>query len=148
VVDPAQGWLANWNNKPQPGWTNSTAGFWDWGPVQRVQAIQRQLAEIRPHSATVGTLERVNRTTGLTAQTPPGADHNVLVPALLPALLHAVDTRGDRRLAAAVRLLGRWDQSQVDQNADGRFDSPALTVFTAWYTRFVEAAVVPTLGRP
>src|SRR5262249_57939912 len=84
VIDPAQGWLANWNNKPQPGWTNSSDGFWQWGPVQRVQAIQRQLAAIGPRSATVGTLERVNRTTGLTAQTPPGADHNVLVPVLRP----------------------------------------------------------------
>src|SRR5262249_3017850 len=148
VIDPAQGWLANWNNKPQPGWTNSSDGFWQWGPVQRGQAIQRPAAAIGPRSATVGTLERVNRTTGLTAQTPPGADHNVLVPVLLPALLRAVDARGDRRLAAAVRLLRRWDQSQDDRDADGRFDSPALTVFTARYARFVEAAGGPTLAQP
>ncbi len=148
AIDPQAGWLANWNNKPQPGWANSSDGFWQWGPVQRVQAIQRQVAAIAPHSATVATLERINRTAGLTAQTPPGEDHSVLVPSLLPQMLRQVRTGGDPRLAAAVRLLATWDESQVDADGDGRYDSPALTLFTAWYARLAGATVVPVLGEP
>ena len=37
VVNPGQGWLANWNNKPAAGWDNpdSTA----WGPTHRVRLL-------------------------------------------------------------------------------------------------------------
>jgi penicillin G amidase len=145
AVDPASGWLANWNNKPRPGWANSSDGFWQWGPVQRVQVIQRQLAAIAPHSATMATLEQVNRTTGLTAQTQVGEDHSVLVQALLAPMLAAVDGT-DPALAAALARLRGWDQQQQDTNADGRFDDPALTIFNAWYEQFATATVVPVLG--
>lgn len=141
VVDPNTGWLANWNNKPQPGWTNSSDGFWQWGPVQRVQAIQRQLARLRPHSATVATLEHINRVTGETAETPPGVAHSVLVPALLGPMLDALGGHGPVR-----QLLRGWDQSRVDADGDGHYDSPALTIFTAWYADFVNRVIVSTLG--
>ncbi len=148
VVDPAQGWLANWNNKPEPGWTNSSDGFWQWGPVQRVQAIRRQVSAIPAGSATIATLERINRVAGETAQTPTGDDGSVPVPALLRPMLTKVDRSADPRLAAVVDLLGTWDQKQVDANKDGSYDSAALTVFTAWYSTLVDNVLVPTLGSP
>ena len=148
VVDPAQGWLANWNNKPEQGWTNSSDGFWQWGPVQRVQAIRRQVAAIQPGSATLATLERINRLTGQTAQTPVGDDGSVPVSALLRPMLSKVDPSADPRLAPVVVVLRSWDQQQVDANNDGRYDSAALTVFTAWYSALVDSVVVPTLGSP
>jgi penicillin amidase len=141
VIDPSTGWLANWNNKPQPGWTNSSDGFWQWGPVQRVQAIQRQLVKLRPHEATVATLERINRVTGETAETPPGVGHSVLVPALLTPMLDALGGHDPVR-----QLLRGWDQRRVDVDGDGHYDSPALTIFTAWYADFVNRVIVSTLG--
>ena len=30
ALNPRQGWLVSWNNKPARGWANSSAGFWDW----------------------------------------------------------------------------------------------------------------------
>ncbi|HEY3631548.1 MAG TPA: penicillin acylase family protein [Jatrophihabitantaceae bacterium] len=141
VVDPSTGWLANWNNKPQPGWTNSSDGFWQWGPVQRVQAIQRQLVKLRPHEATMATLEHINRVTGETAETPPGVAHSVLVPALLKPMLDALGGSDPVR-----QLLRGWDQSRVDADGDGHYDSPALTIFTAWYADFVDRVIVPILG--
>jgi len=148
VVDPGQGWLTNWNNKPQAGWTNSSDGFWQWGPVQRVQVIQRQVARIRPHSASMATLERINRTTGETAETPAGNDAAVLVQVLLPQMLHATHATHDPQLCAALGALRRWDQSRVDRNGDGSYDNPALTIFTTWYTHLVDATVSPVLGSP
>lgn len=141
VIDPNTGWLANWNNKPQPGWTNSSDGFWQWGPVQRVQAIRRQLERLRRHQATIATLEHINRVTGETAETPPGVAHSVLVPALLTPMLDALG--GNDSIRA---LLRGWDQSRVDADGDGHYDSPALTIFTAWYADFVNRVFVPTLG--
>ena len=148
VVDPARGWLANWNNKPEPGWTNSSDGFWQWGPVQRVQVITRQLDRIAPHTATMATLERINQTTGQTAETPPGNPDVLVVQALLRPMLANVDPSTDPRLAPVLALLRSWDQQRVDQNGDGTYDSPALTVFTAWYATFVTQVLVPTLGSP
>jgi penicillin amidase len=31
ALNPAQGWISSWNNKPRPDWDNSTLGFWNWG---------------------------------------------------------------------------------------------------------------------
>ena len=142
VVDPRQGWLANWNNKPQQHWTNSSDGFLQWGPVQRVQVIQRQVQQIRPHSATAATLEAINRTTGETAETPVGVEEAGVVQRLLPQLLHVLGHSN----GPAVRLLRAWHQDRVDRNGDGSYDAPALTIFNAWYTAVVDATVRPVLG--
>ncbi|BEP11948.1 penicillin acylase family protein [Acidothermaceae bacterium B102] len=145
-IDPAQGWLANWNNKPRPSWANSSDGFWQWGPVQRVQAITRQLNRLAPHSATRATLEQINRLVGQTAETPPGDESVVVAPALINALLAKVRTSDDPRLAPVVSQLWRWNLQRVDQNHDGAYDDPSVSVFTAWYTTFVDQVVVPVLG--
>ncbi len=148
VIDPAQGWLANWNNKPEAGWTNSSDGFWQWGPVQRVQAIRRQLEGLKPGTATVATLERINRVAGTTAQTPTGDDGSVPIPTLLRPLLTKVVPSADPRLPAVLALMRTWDQKQVDANNDGSYDSAALTVFNTWYATLLDSVVVPALGSP
>jgi len=146
VIDPSQGWLANWNNKPRPDWANSSDGFWQWGPVQRVQVLQRQAARISPRSATAATLERINRTTGETAETPAGDDSAVLVQILLPQMLDVVGASTDPGMRSALSAMRQWDQSRVDRNGDGNYDGPALTIFTAWYSQLVDTTVGPVLG--
>lgn len=37
MVDPAQGWFANWNNKPSVGWDGSASST--WGPAHRVRLL-------------------------------------------------------------------------------------------------------------
>jgi acyl-homoserine lactone acylase PvdQ len=39
IVNPAQGWLANWNNNPVRGWSSGDV-FELWGTEHRVQALQ------------------------------------------------------------------------------------------------------------
>jgi penicillin amidase len=146
VVDPTRGWVANWNNKPEQGWRNSSDGFWQWGPVQRVQVLTRQLDRIAPRTATMDTLERINRTAGQTAETPPGNPDAPLVQALLGPMLARVDTAANPRLAGVVARMRAWDQLRVDRNGDGSYDSPSVTVFTAWYRAFVASVIVPELG--
>jgi len=146
VVDPAQGWLTSWNNKPRQGWANSTDGFWQWGPVQRVQLLNRQVAAIAPHTATIATLERINRTTGQTVETPLGDAGSVAVQTLLTPMVSALDTSADPRFAAVKARLSTWNQQRVDANSDGRYDNPAVTIFDAWYSSFVSQNLSPTLG--
>ncbi len=43
VVNPDQGWLANWNNKPRADWPNGDDA--DWGAVNRNWSIERLLME-------------------------------------------------------------------------------------------------------
>jgi penicillin amidase len=138
ALNPDQGWLASWNNKPAASWPNSTAGFWDWGPVQRVNTLMNQLRRIEPGTATPATLERLNRTAGTTTDTPSGSADTVFVSTLLGALLDRVDTAADPRLGPVVQRLRGWDWLQVDADGDGRYDDPSVAVFNTWWPALVE----------
>jgi penicillin G amidase len=146
VVNPDRGWLTNWNNKPQAGWANASSGFWDWGPVQRVQVIMRQLAALTPHSATVHTLETINMTTGETTESPVGVESNMFVQAVLAPMLAHLRSTADPRLPGAISLLSGWDQLRVDADQNGSYDNPAVTVFDAWYAQFVADVFAPKTG--
>ncbi len=146
VLNPARGWIANWTTKPEAGWPNSAAGFLDWGPVQRVQALDRQLTRLRPGQVTVAGLERINRIAGQTAESPVGNELNIPVHQLLPRLLRVLRPRSDRRLQAAAALLAGWNGQRTDRNHDGRYDQPAVTIWQAWYPAFVNRVFATELG--
>jgi penicillin amidase len=140
ALNPAQGWLASWNNKPAADWPNSTAGFWDWGPVHRVNTLMNQLRLVEPGTATVDTLAGLNRTGGTTTDTPSGSADTVFVSTLLDDLLGHVDPAADPRLPAVVQRLRAWDWLQVDADVDGRYDNPSVAVFNTWWPTLVELA--------
>lgn len=146
ALNPDRGWIANWTTKPEAGWPNSAAGFLDWGPVQRVQALDRQLARLRQGQATMATLERINQVAGQTAESPVGNELNIAVHELLPRLLRQVRTGSDQRLRAAVRLLAGWNGQRTDTDRDGRYDSPAVTIWQYWYPAFVNHVFAAELG--
>lgn len=146
AVNPAQGWLANWNNKPGPHWPNSSAGFWDWGPVHRVNTLRAILQQLPPRSATLDTLAAVNHRAGLTTDSPSGSADTVVVSTLLGRMLDRVERSADPRLPGAVALLRGWDWLQTDQDGDGRYDSPAVAVFNTWWDKAVGSILLPKLG--
>lgn len=146
VIDPAQGWLANWNNKPVSGWRNAVNGFCQWGPVTRSQVLDDELRRIRPHTATITTLQDINRTAGQTTETPVADDSSVLVQRLLPALRRHLQLSADPRLAPVAAALTTWDRQRVDDNGDGRYDNPAVTIFNTWYTTFAADYLASVLG--
>jgi penicillin amidase len=146
AVNPPQGWLANWNNKPGPDWPNSSAGFWDWGPVHRVNTLRHILGALPRHSVTLDTLAAVNRRAGLTTDSPSGNADTVVVSTMLGEMLEAVDASADPRLPDALALLRAWDWLQTDEDGDGHYDSPAVAVFNAWWERTVASVLTPKLG--
>ncbi len=136
ALNPVQGYLASWNNKPVAGWANSSADFWRWGPAHRVNTFLGFLNDIAPESAAVQTLEALNRTGGWTTDTPTGQASLVLVSTITDDMLAAVDHTADRRLPRIVRILAAWNHLQVDHDGDGTYDHPGGAIFNAWYEAF------------
>ncbi len=145
-VNPEKGWLTSWNNKPGPDWPNSSAGFWDWGPVHRVNTLRRILEQLPPHSATLGTLAAINRQAGFTTDSPSGSADTVIVSTMLDQMLDAVDASADPRLPGAIALLRGWNWLQEDEDGDGHYDSPAVAVFNTWWDQVVSSVLLPKLG--
>jgi len=145
-VNPPAGWLASWNNKPGPNWPNSSAGFWDWGPVHRVNTLRRILEKVPPHSATLDTLAAVNRRAGFTTDSPSGSADTVVVSTMLGQMLDAVDASADPRLPDAIALLRGWNWLQEDADGDKHYDSPAVAVFNTWWEKVVESVLLPKVG--
>jgi penicillin amidase len=131
--NPGQGWLASWNNKPMPGWQNSSADFYLWGGAHRVNTFMNQAQEITRRTATVETLEEINRVGGWTTDTPTGTASAVFVSTYLDELLAQVDQGADARLPDIVSALGSWDRLQVDLDSDGFYDRPWGTIFNEWW---------------
>jgi len=128
VVDPAVGYLANWNNKPAAGWEDDQldpASSRSAGKATRVQTIQLLLAA-QPHLTPQG-LRRLEFSVGT---------HDQRAPEFLPLLRGLVgDTPSQRAALAVVR---GWDGTSYGANAgtssttaydENVTDGPAPTLF-------------------
>jgi penicillin amidase len=146
TLNPDQGWIANWNNKPAPDWNNTVFGFGDWGPVQRVDTLIALIERLEPGTVTAEDLKAINRLAGWTADTPSGVAFAVLVPGLLADMLAHVDPAADARLPAIVDLLAGWDWLQADGDGDDRYDHPAVAIFNTWWLVFAERVFADDLG--
>ena len=145
-VNPERGWLTSWNNKPGPNWPNSSAGFWNWGPVHRVNTLRRILEQLPPHSATLETLAAINRRAGFTTDSPSGSADTVVVSTMLGQMLDAVDGSADPRLPGAIALLRGWNWLQEDEDGDGHYDSPAVAVFNTWWDKVLASVYLAKAG--
>ena len=146
ALNPEQGWLANWNNKPAPGWNNTVGDVGTFGPVHRVSAFTNMLAQLPPGSVNLATLEHINRTAGSTTDTPSGERFNVFVPTVLDDMLAHVDAAADARIPQVLALLSGWDRLQLDGDDDGLYDSPAVAVFNTWWQTAAERIFRDDLG--
>ena len=130
AVNPAQGYLANWNTKPSVDWLEdaAVAPGQPAGTFQRVQEINDRISGHR--RLTLEDLAAIDRAIGI-------ADKRArsLLPLLL-ALRQEPDLTGAE--AAALSLLVGWDGSAYQPPAGvelgaapGTTDGPAPTVFAA-----------------
>jgi len=124
-INPAQGYLANWNNKPIADWPYKEA---DWGEVHGVQWIQEQIA-------TGGKIsfEDMNNINRDTAYAHYGGMH------FLDFLINAAKT--DSSIPAeVVEALESWDWHYNDvidpiyPNPGATYDDPGLTIFDKWFS--------------
>ena len=102
AIDPRQEWLTSWNNKPAPGFSASDDMF-GWGPVQRVQMLNENLAaQFKAHH---GKVTRANVVTAMEDAAVTDLDGRTVLPALLAYLRHSREPAG---VAAMLTQLRSW----------------------------------------
>lgn len=114
VIDPPQGWLANWNNVPSLGWTNGDAEARERvsGPFHRVRILERLVARVAMNPS-FGRSTRIVETSGTTAQQRPFVSERMLRTAK-----RSTDAGGRRVLRAILRWDGNYDREDSDGTVD------------------------------
>jgi len=125
-INPLQGFLANWNNKPISDWPYAEA---DWGEGHRVKRIQELLA-----SGGKFSFEDMN---GINMDA--GYNH---IPAMnfLGYLIEAAQ-KSPEIPVDVVKLLKAWDhhyndiESPIWPDPNATYDDPGLTIFNRWFQK-------------
>jgi penicillin amidase len=144
-INPEQGWLTNWNNKPIAGWPYAESDV-HWGEGFRVQILMDAMATFAASGhLTTGTLNTINQLAGY-------ADINGMNFAgdLIAAATAYVSATPDPQLIAALAYLGAWATaeplpvSRVDlvspawpYDPNPTYDHPGLTIFNAWFDKII-----------
>ena len=119
TFNPAQGYIANWNNQSAPGAVSDGGNY---SVVDRVREFTARL-EAKPR-LTPDELWALNRTTSY-------ADTNAryMLPFVLEATRDLPATDPARR---AAQLLANWNMLNDDPTERGVYDSPATTLMMHW----------------
>jgi acyl-homoserine lactone acylase PvdQ len=138
-VNPRGGLILNWNNKSAAGFGASDDN-WSYGPVQRVQLLQRGFsASGRVSLAKTVSVMNMAATQDLRAVALGGLLSSVLAGGRSPS---PRDTR-------MLELLNSWrasGASRLDGNGDGKIDDPGAAIMDAAYPRIARAVMEPVLG--
>ena len=123
ILNPAQGFLVNWNNRPSPSYVNNDV--WLFSRLDRVNAIYDEFSGRDRLSA--DDLRAINRRISF-------VDINVdmFLPYLEQAL--ALSPAGERE-SRAMEMIRAWQRAgkpRVDQDGDGYYDAAALPIFREW----------------
>jgi penicillin G amidase len=158
AINPAQGWLANWNSKPSTGWTSGDPHYGDrpWGQANRLDALTDVLAdpdvEIGPWAALDddGTVRGVE---GIFAPDVAGGTYDQTIAYFRDLLAAAAaDPGASPRARSAIDLVLDWDGSHADGTGDGRVDHAGATIFDHWirqapYEVFGDLLTIGGFGR-
>ena len=128
AVDPAQGFLANWNNKPAHGWLDGegiSPTSRPAGEGARVTSLQTRLSAA--HDLTFAGIQRLEQQAGLT-------DHRARE--YRPMLARLLGAEGlTSRQRDALRRIAAWNGIHYARGPssadDNRTDPPAATIFDA-----------------
>jgi len=129
AIDPAQGYLVSWNNKPAPGFS-AADNDWGYGPVYRSLALEDRIkAQFR--SGRKFTREQ------LVLAMEDAASVDVRGEYLLPLVLDVIGTPSDPQDREAVALLRSWVRKgahRVDRARTGAYaDQAAIAILDAWW---------------
>jgi penicillin amidase len=116
VINPEQGWLANWNNVPSQDWTNGDGEARERlsGPFHRVAFLGAQVSKVARHPSFKSSTNIV-KTTGTTAQQFPQSR----------GLLRDAEAKASGLGRTALAQLLRWDGNYARVKADGTIDPGA-----------------------
>jgi len=137
AIDPPEGQLLNWNNKPAPGW-GAADDNWAYGPVYRVRLFQGLKPKDNQLTDVVSVMNRA-ATQDLRA---------VLIWPLINRVL-AGGSAPDARTKQAADLVSAWvakGASRLDTATIGKVDDPGAAVLDAAWTGLGSAVLRPVLG--
>ena len=136
VIDPAQGWLANWNNVPSSGWTNGDSEALEraTGSFHRVGILQLLVRRVAKQPSFLKSTN-IALKSGTTAQQFP----LLFRPTLIRARLKTDD--GGR---AVIEALRSWSGS-YDQEDDAGTVSPGVAIWEEFKDQ-IEAVSLGKLG--
>jgi acyl-homoserine lactone acylase PvdQ len=140
VVNPASGYLVNWNNKPAANFPAGDDRFGSEGGIQRVDMLESELARY-PKATLANVLAAANA----------GATQDVRITQLWPTL-KAMLARGKAPSAGAsgaAQALQKWFDaggSRVDANGDGNIDDPGAVVLDTAWRAITDAGLCDRLG--
>ncbi|WP_066321143.1 penicillin acylase family protein [Bacillus sp. FJAT-29814] len=123
AINPAQGYVANWNNKPSSDWEYTESLF---GPTHRVKFILDQLDGI--DKVAWSDMEEINKKAGHIEL------NAYFFKDLLLEKLGSVEGLS-AEVKQAAGLVDRWDEYQWDENKDELYDDPGLTIFRSWFAK-------------
>jgi penicillin G amidase len=138
AINPAQGWLANWNSKPSVGWTSGDPHYGDrpWGQANRLESLTDVLADPAVAIGSWGELDAdgtIRGTDGIFAPDVAGGVHDQTIKYFREHLAAAAaDPAASERAREAIALILDWDGSHEDTTGDGTVDHAGAAIFDAW----------------
>ena len=137
-INPPQGWLANWNNKPAVWYDN--ADDTRFGKQNRVAEIQQhffgpQLISLQDMFDIPKDIARVKEL---------GRDSRYLLPYLLDAL--AVVPSTHPLVPEATSSLQSWDQNVIDQAVGSTYYSDSYVIYWVWRDKLIHNVFGDEMG--
>lgn len=137
MLDPAEGYIHVWNNKPTADWPYGDSIRWG-ATFRNYQA--HDLVKDRS-SITLDEMKEINRQLGAGW----GAGDRAVGPKFfLPYLKSAV--AGDVRLERAVEEIAIWNAIYEDLDADGAYDHVGVTLWLKWLEVARDTILVDDIG--
>ena len=142
AIDPRQEWLTSWNNKPAPGFSASD-DMYGWGPVQRVQMLNEDLAaQFKAHH---GRLTRAEVTSAMEDAALTDLDGHTVLPALLRYLGRHHEAAGVAAMLVQLRgwLAAGAMRRTATASATQYEHAPAIAIMDQLDTNLIEALFNP-----
>ena len=133
--NPSTGFFANWNNKPQRTWTHAEAEVGPlWGEGHIVVRIQELLAA----DPKISYQDMKDICYNV-------AYHDAYGTYFKPFLQHAINTSSGIPVDVK-NALETWDCYRNNNDSDGYYDDPGLTIFHAWYDALFDEILLDELS--
>jgi acyl-homoserine lactone acylase PvdQ len=138
VINPAQGWLTNWNNLPSAGWTNGDSEALERvaGPLHRVRLLQSLVSKVAANPSYERSTA-IAEVSGTTAQQFPFVNRK---------RLRRARTMATGRGRHTLQALLDWDGDYATADAAGTVD-PGVAIWEEFKDQ-VEAILLKRMGAP
>ncbi len=136
-INPEQGYLANWNNKPEAGWLQGDRVIdHPWGIGCRLYRYDELMAVQEKFS--LEDLKNISFEVSM---------KDLNAPLFKTFLLEAESSEiNDSRITTAKHYLEEWNDFRVDDDEDGKYDSPGVAIWDAWWVNVLKNTFEDELG--